>query len=198
MYPDKLKNLIESFRLLPGIGEKTAERMAFAVMDFEKEQVEFFASNLKDAYDGLHPCPVCNLLTDKERCIICDSSDRNKKKLCIVDDSKSVFLFERLHIFDGIYHVLDGLISPLNGVNPEDIGIEKLLERIQKENFEEIIFALTPTIEGETTALYINNVLDDTNIKITKIAAGVPVGADIEYMDVLTLERALNDRKEIS
>ncbi|MBQ3468912.1 MAG: recombination protein RecR [Bacilli bacterium] len=198
MYPESLKKLIESFRLLPGVGEKTAERMAFSILDFDEENIDYFSDSLKEAKAKIHPCSICNTLTDQEKCSICSDEKRNKKKLCVVDDSKSVFMFERLKIFDGVYHVLKGLINPLEGVNPEDIGIEKLLERVKKENFEEIIFALTPSIEGETTVLYIKQILDDNKIKITKLASGVPVGAEMEYMDVLTLERALSERKEVA
>ena len=198
MYPESLKKLIESFRLLPGVGEKTAERMAFSILDFDNENITYFSDSLKEAKEKIHPCSVCNTLTDQEKCSICCDEKRKKKKLCVVDDSKNVFMFEKLNIFDGIYHVLNGLINPLEGVNPEDIGIEKLLERVKKEDFEEIIFALTPSIEGETTVLYIKQILDDNKIKITKLASGVPVGAEMEYMDVLTLERALSERKEVS
>ena len=198
MYPESLEKLIESFKLLPGVGEKTAERMAFSMLEFDDDQVDFFAESLKEAKNSLHHCKICNTLTDADKCNICANENRNTKKLCVVDDSKSVFLFEKLKIFDGLYHVLNGLINPLDGVNPEDIGIEKLLDRVKKGNFDEIIFAFTPSIEGETTALYIDQILEDTKIKTTKIASGVPIGADMEYMDVLTLERALNDRKEVS
>ena len=198
MYPDSLKQLIESFKFLPGIGEKSAERMAFSVLDFDDDQINDFATSIIEAKKNIHPCKICNVLTDMNECMICSDKNRNSKKLCVVDDSKSVFLFEKLKIFDGYYHVLDGLINPLDGVNPEDIGIDKLLERVQNNSFEEIIFAFSPTIEGETTALYIDRVLGDSNIKTTKIASGVPMGADMEYMDVLTLERALDDRKEVS
>ena len=136
-------------------------------------------------------------MTENDFCYICSDSTRNSKVLCVVEDTKSVFLFEKLGMFNGKYHVLEGLISPLDGVNPEDIGIDKLLDRIQKEKYEEIIFAFKPSIEGETTALYVKKILDGINIKITRLASGVPIGADMEYVDSLTLERALNDRKEI-
>lgn len=197
MYPDSIRCLIESFKSLPGIGEKTAERLAFSVLDMEEEQVELFSTSLMDVINTIHKCPICNSLTDSEICSICSDSSRDNKILCIVEDSKSVFLFEKLGMFRGKYHVIDGLISPLDGVNPEDIGLNKLLDRLNEEKFEEIVFALKPTIEGETTSLYIKKILEGMDIKVTRLASGLPIGADIEYVDSLTLERAINDRKII-
>lgn len=198
MYPDSLKNLIESFKYLPSVGEKSAERFAFSVFDLDDEQVELFKQSLDDVRNRVHPCKTCNVLTEEEYCSICSDEKRDSSVLCVVEDVKSVFLFEKLGMFHGKYHVLSGLISPLDGVNPEDIGIDKLLDRIHQEKFDEIIFAFRPSIEGETTALYIKKIIDDLPIKITKIANGVPIGADMEYIDSLTLERALSDRKEVS
>lgn len=197
MYPDSIKNLIESFKSLPGIGEKTAERLAFSVLDLEEDQVEFFSESLVSVKEKIHKCSNCNALTEDDLCYICADNLRNSKILCVVADTKSVFLFEKLGMFNGKYHVLDGLISPLDGINPEDIALDKLIDRIHKEKFEEIIFAFKPSIEGETTALYIKKILEGLDIKITRLASGVPIGADMEYVDSLTLERALNDRKEI-
>ena len=197
MYPDSIKSLIESFKCLPGIGEKTAERLAFSVLGLEDEQIELFSSSLLEVKDKIGKCVHCNTLTDDEECFVCKDPTRDKHLLCIVEDSKSVFLFEKLGMFHGKYHVLDGLISPLDGVNPEDIGLNKLLDRIQNEHFDELIFAFKPSIEGETTALYIKKILDGYNIKITRLASGLPIGADMEYVDSLTLERALSDRKVI-
>lgn len=197
MYPDSIKNLIESFKYLPGIGEKTAERLAFSVLELEEEQVELFVESLSDVNEKVHKCVVCNTLTENEKCYICNDESRDNKVLCVVEDTKNVFLFEKLGMFQGKYHVLEGLISPLDGVNPEDIGLDKLIDRITNEKFEEIIFAFKPSIEGETTSLYIKRILDGLNIKTTRLASGVPIGADMEYVDSLTLERALNDRKEI-
>ncbi len=195
MYPESIKNLIESFKYLPGIGEKTAERLAFSVIELEEEQIKLFSSSLLDVKKRIHKCNICNSLTEDEICYVCSDNTRDSSVLCVVDDYKSVFLFERLGKFNGKYHVLDGLISPLDGINPEDIGLDKLLNRVKNEKFKEIIFAFKPSIEGETTALYIKRVLDGLNIKITRLASGVPIGADIEYVDSLTLERALSDRK---
>ena len=198
MYPDSIKNLIESFKLLSGVGEKTAERFAFSILGMDEDNVEFFSDSLKAVKNKVHLCKKCNNLTENDYCYICSNEDRNKNVLCVVEDPKSVFLFERVGVFNGYYHVLDGLISPIDGINPEDIGLAKLLDRIKNEDFKEIIFAFKPSIEGETTSLYIRKILRDLDIKITRLASGVPMGADIEYIDSLTLERALNDRKEVA
>ncbi len=196
MVPDSLTKLINSFKLLPGIGEKTAERLAYAVLNLEKDQVDYFAKSLNDSFSLIHRCPICNSLTDLEICSICSLDDRNNT-LMIVDDPKNIFLFEKLGMFNGKYHVLNGLINPLEGVNPEDVGLDKLIERINKEKFKEIIFALKPSIEGETTTLYIKKILEGMDITISKLASGLPIGADFDYIDKLTLELALSDRKVI-
>ena len=197
MYPESLKNLIESFKLLPGIGEKTAERLAFYIINEDEEKTSFFASSIKEAKEKIRKCSICNGITDKEVCDICSNELRNKKVLCVVEDPKSIFLFEKIGTFNGEYHVIDGLISPLDGIDPDDIGLEKLVKRIQKEKYNEIIIAVKPSIEGETTALYIKKIIEGMKIKVTRIASGIPLGTDIEYIDSMTLERALNDRKEI-
>lgn len=197
MYPDSLKNLIESFKYLPGIGEKTAERLAFAVLEFDEDQCELFSQSLLDVKSKIKKCSICNTLTENDVCFVCSNNLRDNEILCVVDDTKSVFLFEKLGMFNGYYHVLDGLISPLDGVNPEDIGLNKLIERISKDKFKEIILALKPSIEGETTALYIKKILSDMDVVVSRLASGLPIGADMEYVDKLTLERALIDRKEI-
>lgn len=197
MYPDSLKNLIESFKYLPGIGEKTAERLAFAVLEFDEDQCELFSQSLLDVKSKIKKCSICNTLTENDVCFVCSNNLRDNEILCVVDDTKSVFLFEKLGMFNGYYHVLDGLISPLDGVNPEDIGLNKLIERISKDKFKEIILAFKPSIEGETTALYIKKILSDMDVVVSRLASGLPIGADMEYVDKLTLERALVDRKEI-
>lgn len=197
MYPNSIKNLIESFKFLPGIGEKTAERLTFSVLELEDEQADFFSESIINLKKNIHKCRICNTLTENELCFVCENKLRNEDVLCVVEDTKSVFLFEKLGMFDGYYHVLNGLISPLDGVNPEDIGLDKLIDRVTKENFKEIILAFKPSIEGETTALYIKKILSDMDIVVTKLASGLPIGADMEYVDSLTLKRALLDRKEI-
>lgn len=197
MYPESLKNLIESFKFLPSVGEKTAERFAFSIFDLEEEQIDLFKESLDDVRKKVHPCSKCNVLTEENICSICSDEFRDNNVLCVVEDVKSVYLFEKIGMFRGKYHVLSGLISPLDGINPEDIGLDKLLDRIHEEKFNEIIFAFKPSVEGETTSLYIKKILEGFDIKITKLANGVPIGADMEYVDSLTLERALNDRKVV-
>ena len=197
MLPESIKILIESFKTLPGIGEKTAERLSFSVLELEKEQVDLFSEALSSVLEKVHKCKNCNTLTEHDLCFSCADSSRNDSILCVVEDTKTVFLLEKLGIFNGKYHVLNGLISPLDGVNPEDIGIDKLLKRIEKEKFSEIIFAFKPSIEGETTSLYIKKVLSGLDVVVTKLASGVPMGVDMEYVDFLTLERALKERKQV-
>ena len=197
MYPESLKNLIESFKLLPGIGEKTAERLAFYLINEDVEKTDFFANSIKEAKEKLKRCSICNSITDKDICDICNNQLRSKNTLCIVEDPKSIFLFEKIGTYNGEYHVINGLISPLDGIDPDDIGLEKLIKRINNNHFHEIIIAVKPSIEGETTALYIKKIIEGMNIKVTRIASGIPIGTDIEYIDTMTLERALNDRKEI-
>ena len=197
MYPKSLKNLIESFKLFPGIGDKTAERLAFYLINEEEEKTNFFADSIKEAKEKIKKCTICNSITDQEICDICNNNLREKDFLCVVEDPKSIFLFEKVGTYNGEYHVIDGLISPLDGIDPDDIGLEKLVKRIQKGKYKEIIIAVKPSIEGETTALFIKKILEDMKIKVTRIASGVPIGTDIEFIDSMTLERALTDRKEI-
>ncbi len=197
-YPTTIANLIECFKKLPGIGEKTAERLALSVLEFDNDIVELFSKSLKDSKTKIKRCKKCNNLSEEELCEVCKDKTRNNKILCIVEEPKNVILFEKLNIFDGYYHVLDGLISPIDGINPEDINIESLKERIKKDKVEEVILALKPSIEGETTSLYISKILEPFNVKITKIAHGIPLGAEIDYVDSLTLEMALENRMDIS
>jgi recombination protein RecR len=184
--------------MLPGIGEKTAERLAFFLINQDEDKTNFFANSIITAKEKIHECEICNNITDKDICDICSNSLRDNKILCVVEDVKSIFLFEKVGTYNGKYHVLNGLISPLDGIDPDDIGIDKLINRIKKDNYEEIIIAVKPSIEGETTALYIKKILEGMNIKVSRIASGVPIGTDIEYIDSMTLERALLDRKIIN
>lgn len=195
--PESIRRLIESFKMLPGVGEKTAERLAFSILDFDEDQVELFSNSIVDVSNNIKKCKICNNLTEKDICDVCEDSTRNDELLCVVDDVKNIFIFEKMAMYNGLYHVLDGLISPMDGINPEDIGLDKLLDRIKKENFKEIIFAFNPSIEAETTAMYIKRILDGYDLKFTRLASGVPMGANMEYVDSLTLERALNDRREV-
>lgn len=196
-YPNTIQNLIECFRRLPGIGEKTAERLALSILQFDEETVNLFSASLKDIKTKIRRCVKCNNLSESDICEICKDKARNKQILCVVEEPKNVILFEKLNIFDGYYHVLDGLISPIDGINPEDINISSLIERVKSDGVKEIILALKPSVEGETTSLYISKKLEGKDLKISKIAHGVPLGADIDYVDSLTLEMALENRTYI-
>jgi recombination protein RecR len=198
MYPKEFRNLINYFKKLPGVGEKSAERLALSILDLSTDDVNSFASSLVESKNNLHPCNTCGFLTDKDECDICSSAQRNKNLICVLEDYKSVFAFERAGNYDGVYHVLNGLISPADGVNPEDINISKLVDRIDKLESPEIIIALKSTIEGETTTLYLKKIFEGRNVKISRLSYGIPMGAEIDYLDEITLDRALSDRKKIS
>ncbi len=197
-YTKSLDNLIECFKLLPGIGEKNAERLAFSILDFDDNQIDTFTNSLNNVHTKIHECKTCfNLTEDSEECVICNDKSRDEDVICVVENTKNLMMFEKANIFNGKYHVLGGLISPLEGINPEDIKISELICRIKDKNIKELILALNPSMEGETTALYISKLLDGLDIKVTKIAAGVPVGADMEYLDTITIQRALEGRTEL-
>ena len=197
-YPNSLQNLIECYKMLPGIGEKNAERLAFATLKFDEEQIEIFSNSIKDIKTKIKKCKTCNNLTEEDLCDICKDTSRNAEVLCVVENPKNLILFEKANIFNGKYHVLDGLISPLEGINPEDIKIDSLVKRIKEEKIKEVILALTPSIEGETTSAYILKLLEGLDVKLSKIASGIPVGADMEYLDPLTIARAMEGRNNIS
>ena len=192
-YPKSLLNLIECYKRLPGIGEKTAERMALATLRFDEKTIDTFSESIKNKR-----CKRCNNYTEDDLCSICSDESRNHSLLCVLEDPKNINIFEKMDIFEGVYHVLDGLISPLNGINPDDIKIKSLFKRVDEENIKEIIIAVKPSIEGETTSLYISKMLEDKDVIVSKIASGVPMGTDIDYLDSMTLEMALEDRKKIS
>lgn len=198
MYPDSIKNLIDSLKKLPGIGEKSAERLAFSIINFDKDSLTFFADSLLGVRDKIRRCSVCNYVADGDLCKICSNENRNKNIVFVVEKAKDVISFEKLGVYKGVYHVLDGLISPLDGINPEDINLKSLIDRIDNENITEVILALKPSIEGETTTQYIKRILSNKNVKISKIATGIPIGTDMEYIDSLTLEMSLEERKLIS
>lgn len=197
-YPTSLNNLIECFKKLPGIGEKTAERHALSIIDLDNDTAILFAESIKNIKLKLKKCSKCNNYTEDDLCVICKSDDRDKKTICIIEEQKNIMLFEKLGTYNGLYYVLDALISPLDGINPEDLNLNKLIERIEQEKIEEVIIAVKPSIEGETTALYISKKLEDKPVKVTKLAHGIPIGIDMEYIDALTLEMALEDRTSIS
>lgn len=198
-YPNIINDLIECFKKLPGIGEKTAERLALSTLDMDQDVLDIFSASLKNIKTSIKRCKICNNLSDDDYCLICKNKDsRDSSTICVVEEPKNVILFEKVGTYRGLYHVLDGLISPLDGINPEDINIGTLVERIKNENIKEVIIAVKPSIEGETTALYISKLLEGMNVVVSKIAHGVPIGVDMEYIDSMTLEMALEDRKNVS
>lgn len=199
LYPEVLNNAINSFKKLPGVGEKSAERYALSMLDLSDEDIDGFVNNIKECKSKIRKCKICGHLTDREICSICSDGGRNKNVICVVEDYKSVFMFEKSGSFNGMYHVLDGLISPIDGIYPEDINISSLVERIKdNEKDAEIILALKPSIEGETTTLYIKKIFENKNIRVSRLSYGIPMGVEIDYLDSITLDRALLDRKEIS
>lgn len=197
-YPSTIKNLINCFKKLPGIGEKTAERLVLATLKLDDEMIDLFVTSLSDIKSKVKRCSICNNFTEEDICDICNDNRRDHSTICIVEEPKNIILFERIGKYNGLYHVLNGLISPLEGINPEDINIDALFKRIEDGDIKEIIIAVKPSIEGETTALYISKMLEGKNVIVSKIAHGVPIGADIDYIDAITLELALEDRKKIS
>lgn len=197
-YPTSICNLIECYKKLPGIGEKTAVRLALATLELDQEIIDLFSKSINDVKSKIQRCEKCNNLSEEDICEICKQNHRDKTKICVVEDPKNVVIFEKVGTYKGLYYVLDGLISPLDGVNPEDIRLNELLDRIQKEKIEEVIIAVKPSVEGETTALYISKILKGLPVKVTRIAHGVPIGVDMEYIDFLTLELALENRQDIS
>ena len=197
-YPTALSDLINYFRKLPGIGEKSAERMALSLLELTGEDVENCAASMVDSKNNLHPCEVCGHITDKDICDICSNERRNKSVICILEDYKSVFAFEKAGNYNGTYHVLNGLISPIDDINPEDINISSLIDRVEKLENPELIIALKSTIEGETTTLYLKKIFENKNVEISRLSYGIPMGAEIDYLDEITLDRALSDRKKIS
>lgn len=198
IYPRSLSNLINSLKDLPGVGEKTAERMALAMLDFDSNKLDAFAKAINDVNNKIKRCSICYNLSENEICDICSNKRREQDVICVVEDVKSVFLFEKNGLFNGKYHVLNGLISPMDGIDPSDININTLLKRVNNENIKEIILAVKSSLEGEATSLYISKKLKDTGVVVSKIAHGVPMGADMEYIDPMTLETALFERKEVS
>ncbi len=198
MYPKTIINLIECFKKFPGIGSKTAERLALSCLKMDEETIEIFINSLKNSQTKIKKCEKCGNLSEDTLCEICKDKKREKNIICVVEESKNIIMFEKIGTYNGQYHVLNGLISPLDGINPEDINIKSLLKRIDEEDIKEIILAVKPTVEGETTALYISKLLQNKNITITKIAHGIPIGAEIDYIDPLTLEIALQERSQIS
>ena len=196
-FPAALQNLADQFARLPGIGGKTAQRLAFHVLSLPMEEAQSFADAIVSAKKEVHTCPVCQNLTDREVCPICDDEMRDKGVICVVAEPKDVIAMERSREFNGVYHVLHGVISPLNHVTQDDIKIRELLHRVAGGDVREVIMATNPDTEGEDTAMYISRLLRSMEVKVTRLAYGVPVGSQLEYADEVTLSRALEGRQEI-
>ena len=196
-YPESLQNLIDSFMLLPGVGPKTAERLAYYVLlNLKEDQVTKFSENILKAYSSIRKCPICGNLTEKEICDICADETRDHT-IMVVESSKDINAFEKTKQYNGRYHVLNGLISPMNGVSPDDINLNSLFDRIKNEDISKVIIATSATISGEMTAMYIKNMLMENNIDVYRIGYGLPAGGDIEYADDVTLLKSLEGIKKI-
>ncbi len=196
-FPAALQELADQFARLPGIGGKTAQRLAFYVLGLPQEEAQSFADAILEAKRAVHTCPVCQNLTDRPVCPICDDDMRDQSLICVVAEAKDVIAMERSREFTGVYHVLHGVISPLNHVTQDDIRIRELLQRVASGTVREVIMATNPDTEGEATAMYISRLLRPMEIKVTRLAYGVPVGSQLEYADEVTLSRALEGRQEI-
>lgn len=196
-FAPSVENLIDEFAKLPGIGRKSAQRLAFHVLNLPKEQAQKFADAIMNAKETVHTCPKCQNLTDQELCPICADAARDHSVICVVTDPKDVIAFEKTREFRGVYHVLHGTISPLNHIGPDDIRIRELLHRVAEEDIREVIIATNPDTEGEATAMYIARLLRPFSIRVTRLAYGIPVGGHLEYIDEVTLMRALEGRQDI-
>lgn len=196
-YSPSIEKLIESFERLPSIGHKTAVRLAFHMLDLSKEETEEFINSIINAKEKLKYCSDCYNISDTDPCPICSSPKRDNSVICVVEDVRDVMAMERTHEFKGVYHVLHGTISPMNGIGPEDIKIKELLNRIANNDIKEIIIATNPRVEGEATAIYLSKIIKPLGIKVTRIAHGIPVGGDLEYTDEVTLSKALEGRREL-
>lgn len=198
MYPDILTKTIEYFKKFNGIGEKTAERLSMSVLDMNMEDVKNFSKAIVELKNKITNCKICGHITDKEICSICSNTSREDNIICVVEDFKSVFMFEKSGNYNGKYHVLNGVISPIDGITPDELNISTLVDRLDKiKGDKEVIVALKPSIEGEATTLYLKKILENKNVKITRLSYGIPMGVEIDYLDSITLDRALKDRKDI-
>ncbi len=196
-YIESLQFLAERFGSLEGVGKKSAMRMAFSVIDMPLEDAQALASAILMAKERIHLCPVCQNITDRETCLICSDEGRDSGVICVVADPKAVISMEKVREYKGVYHVLHGVISPMNGITPDKLKIKELLERLSADEVREVIVATNPTVEGEATAMYLSRILKPLGVKVSRLAYGISVGADIEYADAVTLNRALEGRREI-
>ncbi len=192
-----LARLIELFERLPGIGNKSAQKLAFHILNMNDAQIKYFTDTIHNAHTKIHRCSVCCDLTDSDKCSICSDEKRDNSTICVVENTKDVMAFERTREYNGLYHVLHGAISPMNNIGPDEITVKQLISRLNDENITEIIMATNPTVEGEATSMYISRLIKPLGIKVTRLAYGVPVGADLEYADEVTLTRAIEGRSEI-
>ena len=196
-YPEPIAKLIEGFSKLPGIGNKTAQRLTFHVLNMEEKDVMDIAKALVNVKKDLQYCSVCQNITDEDPCYICKDKSRDHSAICVVQDPKDVIAMERMREYTGMYHVLNGVISPMEGIGPEELKIKELLHRLEDEQVKELILATNPNIEGEATAMYISKLVKPFGLKVTRIAHGLPVGGDLEYADEVTLSKALEGRREL-
>ena len=192
-----LQRLILEFNKLPGVGQKSATRYAFHILNQSKEDVENFVEALLAVKENIKKCSVCGDYCESDTCDICSDHERDHRIVCVVEESKDIMILEKTTKFRGVYHVLDGRLDPLNGITPNELNIKSLLERIEKDDIEEIILATNPNIEGETTAMYLAKLMKNFGIKITKLASGIPIGSNLEFSDTATISRALDDRVEV-
>ena len=196
-YSPSIEKLIESFERLPSIGHKTAARLAFHILNSSEEETNEFINSIQNAKKNLKYCSKCYNISDTDPCTICENAKRDENIICVVEDVRDIIAIERTHEFKGVYHVLHGSISPMNGVGPDDIKIKELLTRIMNGNVKEVILATNPRVEGEATSMYISKLVKPLGVKATRIARGIPVGGDLEYTDEITLTKALEGRSEI-
>lgn len=196
-YIESLQKLAEQFGRLQGIGKKNAMKMAFSVLDMTDDEAADFARAIIEAKEKIHLCPICQNITDRDICPICADESRDRKTVCIVSDARVVMSMEKVREYKGLYHVLHGVISPMNGTTPDKLKIKELLSRIDEGEIKEVIIATNPTVEGEATAMYLSRLLKNFDIKVTRLAYGVPMGSDLEYADEITLYRALEGRRDI-
>lgn len=192
-----LTELVESFSKLPGIGVKSAERMAYAVLRMSQENRDDFVKAIQDVSSNIHHCPVCGLYTEDEKCEICTNPERNHKTICVVGDTKDALAIEKMDSFDGVYHVLGGVISTSHGIGPGDLAISSLVDKVKEDGVTEVIIATSPTIDGETTALFIAKLLEPYGVSVTRLGYGLPMGSSLDYADALTLSKAFEGRKKI-
>ena len=196
-FAEPMARLIEELKKLPGVGSKTAQRFAFHILRASDEDAELLARAIRDVKASLRLCSICNNITDVDPCVYCSSPTRNQRLVCVVEEPTNIAAIEKTHHYNGVYHVLHGALSPLHGVGPEQLRISNLTFRVESGNVEELILATNPTIEGEATATYLSRLFKSTGVKMTRIATGVPVGSDIEYADEVTMQKAMEGRREL-